>query len=66
VDNAKTYQARLRIGSNPPVDGGFCTQARRFVLTNLVPGTTYTVEIRAIGGSTGASDWSDPVSHMCL
>jgi hypothetical protein len=42
------------------------TQARRMVLTNLTPGTTYAVEVRAIGGSTGYSDWSDPVSHMAM
>jgi len=25
-----------------------------------------TVQARAIGGTTGYSDWSDPVSHMVL
>jgi hypothetical protein len=66
VDNAKAYQARLTVGTNPPIDGGVFTQARRIVLTNLTPGTTYAVEIRAVGGSTGYSDWSDPVSHMAM
>jgi hypothetical protein len=23
-------------------------------------------QVRAVGGSTGYSDWSDPVSHMSL
>jgi hypothetical protein len=27
---------------------------------------TYTVQARAVGGSTGYSDWSDPVSHMAM
>jgi hypothetical protein len=27
---------------------------------------TYAVEVRAIGGSTGYSDWSDPVSDMAM
>jgi hypothetical protein len=31
---------------------------------NLVPGTTYNISARAIGGSDGFSEWSDPVSHM--
>jgi len=35
-------------------------------MTNLTPGTTYNVQVRAIGGSTGYSDWSDPSSHMSL
>ena len=29
-------------------------------------GTVYTVQIRALGGSTGQSDWSDPSSHMAM
>jgi hypothetical protein len=45
----------------PPV---FFTQARRIILDNLTPDTTYTVQARAIGGSTGSSDWNDPISHM--
>jgi len=40
------------------------TQARRIVLSNLVPGTTYAVRARAIGGSTGASNWTGPGSIM--
>ena len=64
ITNAKSYQVRLAIGSNPPVDGGIFTQARRMVLTNLVTGTIYAIQVRAIGGSTGFSEWSDPVSHI--
>ena len=45
---------------------GIFTQARKIVLDNLTPGATYTVQDRAIGGITGSSDWSDPVSHMSL
>jgi peptidoglycan/xylan/chitin deacetylase (PgdA/CDA1 family) len=40
------------------------TQARRIVISNLVPGTTYLVRARAIGGSTGASNWTAPGSIM--
>ena len=40
------------------------TQARRVVLTGLTPGTAYTLQVRAIGGSTGYSPWSEPVTHM--
>jgi hypothetical protein len=32
----------------------------------LTPGQNYSVQARAIGGSTGHSDWSDPVSHMVM
>jgi hypothetical protein len=53
VDGGKTYQP---ISTFP--------QARRVVVPNLTPGTTYTFIFRALGGSTGSGDWSDPVSHM--
>ena len=46
------------------MDSTVSTQARRIVLTNLVPGTTYAVRARAIGGSTGASNWTAPGSIM--
>ena len=35
-------------------------------MTNLTPGTNYNIQIRAIGGSTGQSDWSALTSHMSL
>jgi len=38
---------------------------RRIVLLGLTPGTIYFVRVRAIGGSTGYSEWSVPVSLMC-
>jgi hypothetical protein len=53
VDGGKTYQP---IGTFP--------QARRVVVPNLTPGQIYTFIFRALGGSTGSGDWSDPVSHM--
>ena len=45
---------------------GVFTQARGIVLSGLTPGNTYSVQARGIGGSTGYSDWSDPVSHMAM
>jgi hypothetical protein len=46
------------------VSGGIFSQSRSIVLTNLVPGTTYTIQAQALGGSTGQSAWSTPVSIM--
>jgi hypothetical protein len=36
------------------------------VFPNLTPGTIYTMQVRAVGGSTGMGDWSDPISHMAI
>lgn len=65
VNNARAYQLRVVTGSTPlPVVDS--TAARRIVVGSLTPGTTYTVQSRALGGITGSSDWSDPVSHMAM
>jgi hypothetical protein len=65
VRNAKTYQVQTSVdGGKTWVEACISTQARRIVLTNLVPGTTYAVRARAIGGSTGASNWTSPSSIM--
>jgi chitodextrinase len=64
VDNARAYEVRVSYGANGWQAAGVFTQARRVVLTNLTPGTNYNIQARAVGGSTGYSDWSDPISHM--
>ena len=43
---------------------GIFTNSRRIEIGNLTPGTTYTVQTRAIGGSKGYSEWSDPQSTI--
>jgi hypothetical protein len=45
---------------------GISTQARKITLHGLTPGQVYSVPSRAIGGSTGYSDWNGPVSHMAI
>ncbi len=65
VTNAKSYQLQTNTNGNGTwQDAGIFTQARRIELGNLTSGATYGVRARAIGGSTGHSDWSDPVSHI--
>lgn len=66
VPTARSYEAQVRIGNGPWQGAGTHPQARRMVLKDLVPGTLYSIRIRAVGGSTGYSDWSDAVSHMCM
>ena len=65
ITNARSYNVQTNTNGNGTwADAGIYTQARRIVLGNLTPGTTYSVRARAIGGSTGSSDWSAPVSLM--
>jgi hypothetical protein len=66
VSNARAYEAQIKNGTGGFQPAGTFTQARRITLTGLTPGQTYTVQVRAVGGSTGYSDWSDPVSHMAM
>ncbi|MGH7990631.1 MAG: fibronectin type III domain-containing protein, partial [Limisphaerales bacterium] len=66
VANARSYEAQVKNGAGGFVPAGTFTQARHIVLPGLTPGQTYTVQVRAVGGSTGYSDWSDPVSHMAM
>ena len=66
VARAKSYEVRAINGATTPAASVISTQARRIVVGNLTPGTTYTLQARAIGGSEGYSEWSDPVSHMAI
>jgi len=64
--NAHSYQAQMMAANNGNVwvDAGDFTGARRMVIEPVTPGTTYSLRYRGVGGSTGHSEWSDPVSHM--
>jgi len=64
--NAHSYQAQTMVAGNGNTwaDAGDFTGARRMIIQPVTPGTTYTVRYRGVGGSTGHSEWSDPVSHM--
>ena len=71
VANAKVYEVRYAVAPagaapGPWMTGGLFTNSRSMPLNGLTPGTNSMVEVRAIGGSTGSGDWSDPVSHMSL
>ncbi len=65
VRNAKSYQMQTSTdGGKTWVEAGISTRSTQIVLPNLLPGTTYFVRARAIGGSTGASAWTAPRSIM--
>jgi hypothetical protein len=64
VDNARSYEVRLRLGTQEWQPGGVFTKARGMLLEDLIPGQMYEIQVRAVGGSLGYSDWSDPILHM--
>jgi len=66
VTNARSYEVRATNGGPAPAAAVISTQARRVVLENLAPGTVYTIQARAIGGSEGYSEWCDPTTHMAM
>ena len=66
VPTAKAYELRISYGTNGWQTVGVFTYSRPILVEGLTPGTIYTAQARAVGGSTGYSDWSDPVSHMAM
>jgi hypothetical protein len=46
-------------------DGGGFSSTKKVIVENLTPGTLYDFRVQYIGGSTGTTEWSDVVSHIC-
>jgi hypothetical protein len=71
IKNAKMMEARYAVvGENgapgPWLPPRLFTNSRGMVLDGLEPGELYIIQLRAHGGSTGMTDWSDPVQHRSL
>jgi hypothetical protein len=66
IPNARVHEVRINPGDDRCENAGVFAQSRHILLENLKPGSTYTIQARTVGGKTGYSDWSDPVSHMSL
>jgi hypothetical protein len=64
VPNAKAYHVQSCIGTNPWIDLGIFPNTRNISIPNTVAGTTYSVRVQAIGGSTQYSPWSGVLSLM--
>ena len=66
VKNTSMYEGRIKGPVGDWLPSVFTGDSQHITLDGLMPGTTYTVQVRALGGSTGQSDWSDPSSHMAM
>jgi hypothetical protein len=71
IPRAKFYEVRMA-SVNSGGDPGpwqnlaLFNKSKRMTIGELTPGTTYAFQVRAVGGSTGYSEWSNSVSRMCL
>jgi hypothetical protein len=65
VKNVNMYEGRAKLDADwfPSV---FTGDSQHIIFDGLTPGKVYTAQVRALGGSTGQSDWSDPSSHMAM
>lgn len=66
VKNANMYEGRIKGPTGDWLTSIFTGDSRHITFAGLTPGVNYTVQVRALGGSTGQSDWSDPSSHMSM
>ena len=69
LNKVRNYEPRFAPAGQPQgpwQDGGLNSKARNMPISPLIPGQNYVFQVRAMGGSTRASDWSDPVGHMCM
>jgi hypothetical protein len=66
VKNRNMYEGRLKLDGSDWLPSVFASDSKRIAFEGLTPGQTYTIQVRALGGSTGYSDWSDPSSHMAM
>jgi hypothetical protein len=64
ISNAKSYDVDVSTDGTSWVHAVTSTKSRGIVVPGLKPGTMYYLRARAVGGSTGYGNWSDPVQHM--
>jgi hypothetical protein len=66
IANAKGFDGRIKSGTGEYGPTISFQNSKSIFFKGLTAGITYTLRLCAIGGSTGAGDWSDPVSHMAM
>jgi hypothetical protein len=65
--NARNYEVHMKLGTETAwQSAGLFSSTRGIVVGGLTPGAVYDFRMRAIGGSTGHSDWSNAVSRRSL
>ena len=65
--NARSYVGRIKQSSGSEFGPSISfASSRRILFKGLTAGATYVMQLCAVGGSTGQSDWSEPVSKMAM
>lgn len=71
IKNARAYNVRYALVDANGTPGPYGPEVnflstRNMIVSGLTPGAMYVFQALAVGGSTGESDWSNPVSHRCM
>jgi len=66
VKNANMYEGRIKLTDGDWLPSVFTGDSQHIIFNGLTRGKDYTAQVRALGGSTGQSDWSDPSTHMAM
>lgn len=64
--NTKAYEGRLKAAGSEFGPSVSFASSRAILFKGLTAGVNYTLQLCAIGGSTGRGDWSDPVTKMAM
>jgi hypothetical protein len=60
VKNTSMYEGRAKAPTGDWLPSVFTGDSQHITFDAPTPGTNYFVQVRALGGLTGQSDWSDP------
>src|SRR5881394_208265 len=66
VKSASMYEGRIKPTDGDWLPSVFTGDSQHIIFSGLTRGKDYTAQVRALGGSTGQSDWSDPSTHMAM
>lgn len=66
LKNVRMWEVRVSTAPGVWVSAGTFNSTRDMTLTGLTPGVVYSIQVRALGGLTGASEWSNPVSQRSV
>jgi hypothetical protein len=64
--NVRAYEGRIKAAGGEFGPSISFASSKAILFKGLTAGITYTLQLCALGGSTGKSDWSDPVSKMAV